>query len=62
MNKMICFECHGQGKTLYTCCGDDIMGTKYEDHRICPSCFEHVGEPEECESCDGLGIIYINED
>ena len=56
--KMIqCPECDGDGTTYYTCCGDDIKGTEYEDYGICPSCKEHQGGPEECETCLGKGEI-----
>ena len=54
-----CPECGGDGKTFYSCCGDDIKGTEYEDVAICPTCREHLGEPETCENCNGLGTIDI---
>lgn len=52
-----CIECDGDGKTFYSCCGDDVKGTEYEDYDIYPTCKEHLGGPEECESCKGTGKV-----
>ena len=47
-----CVECNGTKKVLYSCCGDNIGGTEYEDYMICPTCHEHLGDEwEECECC-----------
>jgi hypothetical protein len=57
-SKKKCNECDGDGKVYYSCCGDDVKNTIYEDHGLCPTCKEHLdGEYSECESCDGTGEI-----
>ena len=55
-----CSECDGTGKVYYSCCGDDVKGTLYEDYGICPTCKEHLsGEHEDCESCNGTGTELV---
>jgi len=51
---MYCDECEGDGYIQMSCCGDD-MKNKWEDCDLCPSCYEHCGEPEkeDCEECNG---------
>lgn len=58
VNKVECPECVGDGKVLYSCCGDDVKGTEYEDYGLCPTCKEHIStEYEVCETCEGTGEI-----
>ena len=53
MKTKICENCHGEGTTQTSCCGDDITGN---DIDLCPSCGEHCGDEEEkCEWCNGEG-------
>ena len=54
-----CDECEGTGEVYYSCCGDDMKGSDFEDVDICPTCREHVGGPQTCESCGGTGKIKI---
>ena len=57
-NRIICDECSGDGEVYYSCCGDDVKHTIYEDWGLCPTCKEHLdGEYSECESCCGNGEI-----
>ena len=60
MNFEICDECEGDGYIQMSCCGDDMKGIWY-DNDLCPSCYEHCGEPEheDCEECDGTGKIAL---
>lgn len=57
MSKIICPECNGKGKVHYSCCGDDVLDTEAEDYDLCPTCQEHLGGREECETCDGTGFV-----
>jgi RecJ-like exonuclease len=52
-----CPICEGAGETYFSCCGDNIKGTIYEDNEICPTCREHLGGPLECEECEGTGKV-----
>lgn len=52
-----CPECEGTGKTFYSCCGDDLRGTDFEDIEMCPTCREHLGGPETCDTCSGSGKL-----
>ena len=52
-----CPECDGSGEVYYSCCGDDIKGTTWEDIEICPTCREHLGGPETCPTCAGTGEV-----
>jgi len=54
-----CTDCDGTGTVHYSCCGDDVKGTIYEDYDLCPTCKEHLGGPEPCENCNGTGKIEI---
>lgn len=54
-----CLECDGSGKVHCSCCGDDVKGTTWEDIDICPTCREHLGGPQECETCGGSGKIIM---
>lgn len=49
-----CPECCGVGETYVSCCGDDMTGF---DIDLCPTCYEHQGGPEQCETCNGVGEI-----
>ena len=56
---MNCPECHGAGKVVYSCCGDNITGNDFDN---CPTCYEHCGstdpvDGETCEYCEGTGHI-----
>lgn len=53
-DKKICQACHGDGKEKYSCCGDELEGSLFEDAGLCPTCKEHTGG--ECGECDGSGI------
>ncbi len=52
--KKECEYCEGTGEEKFSCCGDDIQGTIYEDIGICPTCKEHTGG--ECGECNGTGF------
>ena len=54
---IICHACDGSGWEFISCCGDDVLGTEYEDIGLCPTCFEHLGEREKCVECNGEGYI-----
>ena len=50
-----CIECNGYKETHYSCCGDDVYGTEWEDIDLCPTCREHLLGRETCERCEGTG-------
>ena len=50
----VCENCEGTGKEKYSCCGDEMEGSIYEDIGLCPTCKEHTGG--ECYECHGSGI------
>ena len=52
-----CSECNGTGRVHFSCCGDDVSGTIYEDYNLCPTCKEHLPGEEDCENCEGKGTI-----
>ena len=54
-----CTDCKGTGTVYFSCCGDDMEGTVYEDIDLCPTCHEHVGGPQDCETCNGTGKIEV---
>ena len=50
---MTCPTCDGKGEVCISCCtGDVVKG----DIKICPECFEHLGE-ETCPDCNGTGEV-----
>lgn len=53
-DKKICESCEGTGKEIYSCCGDEMQGSIYEDIGLCPTCKEH--NRGECGECRGTGI------
>lgn len=53
----VCPDCEGNDERLSICCGANIDS----DHLICYECREH-SDIAECETCDGTGIVEIDED
>jgi len=52
-----CPDCKGCGETHFSCCGDDVLNTEWEDIDLCPTCKEHLPGRERCDRCHGEGTL-----
>ena len=52
-----CPDCDGHGEAMFSCCTGNRVDS---DYGRCPSCGEGLGE-EECQTCDGTGLVKIED-
>jgi len=56
-----CPECEGGGMSLYICLSCNGSGEGMADGTKCLTCNGKGEIPSECETCDGLGLVYCDE-